>query len=427
MQAFSLRDPGIQGAMWVSKIAVPRPAEEDALSHLLRAVDALKDPKAVYDVPSLESVEAEWTGFRSGVGPKTKPLERLEEGDVYKRMMADTKSDVTVLYMHGGALYLMDPASHRLACSRLARICGGRCLSVRYRLAPKHPFPAALLDCLLAYLYLLRPPEGAFHEPVPAEKIVFAGDSAGGTLSFALLQLILQLHRAAPPGQTPTVRFHGEDVPLPLPAGVATSSAWFDLTMSMPSVRGNLMWDYLPPPKGGSLQTRYPKCALWPADPAREDLYCDASMLMHPLVSPLAAGNAFWKGCCPAFLMYGQEFLQDDGQIMARRLAGQGVAVRWHLFDGMPHCWQFMLQDLEGSKRAMELWGGFIAAVARGEPVETSGVFHEAKSLRESVVDVETLGSELTDALVEEKMRAIVKTKLAYGAKSSEDTIKAKL
>ena len=425
-QAGSLRDPGVQGPVWVSKVTLPAPGERDVLDRLVAAIEDAKSPGAVYDVPAIEPVQAEWTGFRKGADARTKPLADLSDAQVYSKMMEEATSETTILYMHGGALYLMDPASHRQICASLARFTGGRCLSVRYRLAPKYPFPAALLDCLLAYLYLLHPPPGSHHKPVPASKIVFSGDSAGGTLSFALLQLILHLHRMAPSGQTPTIRFHAEDVPLPVPAGVACASAWLDLTMSLPSLFDNAKWDYLPSPRDSSIVERYPACALWPTDPVREELYCDVSMLMHPLVSPLAAKSSAWRGSCPISLQYGQEVLSDEGKVMCRRLVQEGVHVQWDEFEGVPHVWHLMFFGRESSKKAIRIWADFIARVTSGEAIETKGTFYGAKTLKEKKVDINAL-TELSDSQVEEKMRATVKRKEAYGAKRDQAALKAKL
>ena len=113
----------------------------------------------------------------------------------------------------------MDPCTHRVPVSHLSKLTSAPVLSVRYRLAPQHPFPSAIVDALVAYFSLLAPPPGSLHDPVPAKKIVLSGDSAGGNLSLALLQTLLSLRRVCP-----TVRFHGKEVPIELPAGVATIS-----------------------------------------------------------------------------------------------------------------------------------------------------------------------------------------------------------
>ena len=298
---------------------------------------------------------------------------------------------------------------------------------MRYRLAPKYPFPAALLDCLIAYLYLLAPPPGSYHEPVPASKIVFAGDSAGGNLSFSLLQLILHMHRANTSSQIPTIRFHGQDVPLPVPAGVATSSAWVDVTLSMPSILSNAKWDYIPPPPKGSVVTNVPSCALWPTNPTREDLYCDISMLMHPFVSPLAAIAFDWEGACPAFFLYGQEMLIDEGKVLCRRLARAGVSVQWEEYDAMPHCWPMIMRGTESSQKAFNAWGDFIIRATKGERMETRGNWVEARTMREKTVDVKDLLSDLNDIQVKERMQADVKRREAFGRGGKDEKFLAKL
>lgn len=221
-QNFSLKDPGIKGEMWVSSVMLPTP-EDDIRQLLFQMITDMSDGEESYTKPSLEPVEAEWTGYRSGVSSDATVPQGLSEADKYRNMMGEVSSDVTILYFHGGAYYLMDPASHRPMCSKLAKITKGRALSVRYRLAPQHPFPAAVLDCLVAYLSLLYPPEGSLHQPIKPEHVIFAGDSAGGNMCLVLTLFLLHLKHTS---QT-TLRWHGIDVQVPLPAGVAPNSAWY--------------------------------------------------------------------------------------------------------------------------------------------------------------------------------------------------------
>lgn len=111
-------------------------------------------------------------------------------------------------------------------------------VAINYRLAPQYPFPCALQDLVAACtryllhmsafthalsstdLFLIRPPEGASHLPVKPEHIVVSGDSAGGGLTLALLQVL-------------------RDADLPMPAGGALISPWCDLTHSFPSIHTN--------------------------------------------------------------------------------------------------------------------------------------------------------------------------------------------
>ena len=287
----------------------------------------------------------------------------------------------------------MDPITHRKPCTKLAELTGGRCLSVRYRLAPQNAFPSAVLDAFIAYLYLLSPPPGSFHKPVPAKHIVFSGDSAGGGLAMALLQLLLQLHQDSS-GSIPKVRFHGQEVEVPIPAGVSVLAGWFDITRSMPSLVSNERYDYLPPPKAvRQLASYFPKCPAWPTNPPRGDIYCDVSMLCHPLVSPLAAKD--WKGACPIRFAYGTEMLLDEGKVLAQNIAQQGGTVIWEEYDAMPHCFCMLLETLEGSRMCYESWARFAKDVVEGKKIESRGTFIEAKTYKTINVDVlqlETFG-----------------------------------
>jgi len=179
-QKLASRAPAPRGHIWVATYACPVPPEVEELKEAIkRGIDGLWDPKiprAGYDIPEPVAVEAEWTGYRVNAARGEKLPKELGEKGLYEAMMKDVKSPVTVLYFHGGAYCMLDPATHRPTTKTLAKLTGGRVYSVRYRLAPQSAFPAALMDALVSYLALLYPPEGAFHEQVKAENIVFAGD-----------------------------------------------------------------------------------------------------------------------------------------------------------------------------------------------------------------------------------------------------------
>jgi acetyl esterase/lipase len=382
-QASSLRDSGVKGTKWISRYKIPRPAEEDAREQVFAAIEALKEGNEDYTKPTLEDVEVEWTGYRNGVGLSAPEPAGMTEKEKYQKMMDEVTSDVVILYLHGGAYYLLDPSTHRHVTSRLAQISGGRAYSVRYRLAPQGPFPSALIDAFVAYLSLLHPPEGAPHKPVPASNIVISGDSAGANLSSALLQLLLQLHRTVPAGQIPTVKFHGKDVQVPLPAGVALNSPWCDLTSCLDSIQRNAKYDYLP---NTWAPESIPDCPVWPSKPARVDLFAEGSALAHQLVSPLAAKS--WKGSPPVFYMWGDELLTDEGRGMASRMANDGVVVIAEYFEAMPHCFAMLFGDMGGAKRCFDGWGMFCKDAVTGSKLETSGTFIEAKTLKESPFNV---------------------------------------
>lgn len=387
-QKASIRDPGVKGPMWISRVKFGAPPEDDVRQALFKTIDEMRTGDEIYAKPEFQTVEAEWTGYRPNVD-KESPEPLIPEEERYKKLMQDVHSEVTILYFHGGGFYLLDPAIHRPVVSRLAELTGGRALSIRYRLAPQNPFPAAILDALLSYLYLLYPPPGSFHDPVSPSNIVFAGDSAGGNLSLALLQLILHLYRTAPEGQTPTLKFHGKDVAIPIPAGVATISPWFDVTHSLPSIEKNAKYDFLPPPSF-SHATTFPPCDIWPAKPPRVDIYCDGSAMIHPMVSLLAAMD--WKMAPPVFIGCGEEMLADEGAVFAKRLAKQGVKVMWEQHEAMPHCFAMMLEGTPGSNMFFAELAKFIRMVTeKPSEVNIQGHWVTVKSLERVEVDIAAL------------------------------------
>ena len=177
-QKFSLTGFPITKKQWISDITFQPPKEDDIRQALFAAIEGLANHDGRFIEPEIAPVTGEWTGYCVSGCSKNGMTERQK----YQGMMSEAMSRITVLYFHGGAYYLMDPATHRPTVAKIAKYTKGRVLSIRYRLAPKYPFPSALLDALLAYLTLLYPPPGSFHEPIPADQIVFAGDSSGGNL-----------------------------------------------------------------------------------------------------------------------------------------------------------------------------------------------------------------------------------------------------
>lgn len=101
-QKNSMRDPGIKGPMWVSKVTLPRP-EFDVRDAVISAIeDLMTTGNETFDMPPIAAVEAEWTGYRSGVGKKT-PQPDLSEEEKYHELRRESPSDMTILYFHGGA------------------------------------------------------------------------------------------------------------------------------------------------------------------------------------------------------------------------------------------------------------------------------------------------------------------------------------
>ena len=130
--------------------------------------------------------------------------EKIMIDHIYAEWLGDTNAKGALLYLHGGAFLLGSPKSHRGLVKNITKSSSFRALSIDYRLAPKHKFPAALEDAEKAYDWLLQ-------NGYAPENIAVAGDSAGGCLTLALL---LKL----------------KEVGKPLPACAVTMSPWTDLT-----------------------------------------------------------------------------------------------------------------------------------------------------------------------------------------------------
>lgn len=220
-----------------------------------------------------------------------------------------------VLYLHGGAFITETPVFHGALLARICREVLARGLMVSYRLAPEHPYPAALDDCIAAYRWLLA-------QGVDESRIIVAGDSAGGNLTLALL---LRLR----------------DEGLPLPGGAVALSPVADLTFSGESVQRN---DGVDDMFSADLMG-----AMVPLYLASRDL------CTHPHVSPVFGD---FTGLPPLLLIVGStELLLDDSVRVAQRWPGSTLLV----WDGMPHVFAgfgFLPEAREATRRI----GRFIRA-----------------------------------------------------------------
>jgi len=198
-----------------------------------------------------------------------------------------------ILYLHGGAFCLGNARSHRSVTTRLAAAAGLPVWVPEYRLAPEHPHPAGLQDARSCW----RAMRDAGY---PAERIVVAGDSAGGALALAL---------------TLSLRDDGEN----LPAGLVLLSPQVDLTESGDSFVVNAGVD-------GMLPTSLM---------SSNRLYAGGADLSDPLVSPLFGDVANFP---PTFLLTGTRDLFLSNTVrMHRRLVSAGVPADLHVFEAMPH------------------------------------------------------------------------------------------
>ncbi|KAI0907817.1 alpha/beta hydrolase fold-domain-containing protein [Ustulina deusta] len=386
IQAMSILDPGVKGKIWISNAVSDVPPEGGIREALMGAIRSMSDSaaqEAGFRVPAIARVEAEWTGYRAGAA-KDEPLPAIPEEQKYEEMMKECKNATTVLYFHGGAYFLCGPSTHRALTKRLAKATGGRVYSVRYRLAPQHPFPAALLDALVSYFTLLYPPPGSMHEAVSPRDIVFGGDSAGGNLILALTQTLLQLRR-----QNTKIAWFGMKRAVPLPGGITLLSPWLDMMQSMPSWMTNRKWDYLPPPSRWETSPP-PADDIWPATPPRKHIYVDDALRLHPLASPHLGRS--WAGAPPVWISCGWECLADEDRYLVSKLRADGVRVVFEEYEAMPHVFAVVLPKLAETERLVTGWARFITAT-RKEPdrIASSYTYIKARTLEETAGDVEML------------------------------------
>jgi acetyl esterase/lipase len=228
--------------------------------------------------------------------------------------------DPAVLYFHGGGYRLGSATSYRSYGSHLARACSAQVLLVDYRLAPEHPFPAAVDDALVAYRWLLA-------DERLAARVVIGGDSAGGGLAAALA-------------------LRARDEGLPLPAGVVCLSPWADLTNSAGS---------------------YGRCAesdaLFSKASADEaaGLYLNGTDAVNPLASPVRGD---WVGLPPLLIQASEcEVLVDDATGLAANAGRAGVDVELHLYPDMPHVWQMHYPLFPEAVQAVDQVRDFVVRV----------------------------------------------------------------
>ena len=228
-----------------------------------------------------------------------------------------------LLYLHGGAYVLGSINVHRKLVSRLADATKTRVLAINYRLAPEHPYPAALEDATTAYLWLLNR-GGLTAEGVEPGRIIIAGDSAGGGLALATLVSL-------------------RDTGVPLPAGAVCISPWTDLALTGASVESKAGADPILSPEGLALFASY---------------YAGEHDLTSPLVSPLYADL---KGLPPLLIQVGaDEILLDDAVRFAGKACEAGGDVTLEVWDEMFHVFQ-MIWLLAETKQAIGRIAEFVS------------------------------------------------------------------
>ena len=242
------------------------------------------------------------------------PMEWLEPDSL--------ESEYVLLQLHGGGYVGTMRNAYRSFAALYSELGHGMpVLTIDYRVAPEDPYPAALEDAVCAWDWLL---EKGYSE----DKIIVAGDSAGGGLALALVMYLKDNKRN-------------------LPCGLVAMSPWTDMTAS-----------------GESYQTNYEKDPLF--GNTRDSLIYNREYLgledpTNPYISP-AFGD--FNGFPPMLIQAGSyEMLLSDSEIVARKAKEQGVKVRFHIYEGMFHVFQMAMQLMPESVLAWKEVGKFLDIV----------------------------------------------------------------
>jgi len=254
--------------------------------------------------------------------PARSRTEQVQAGRLTLHRVTTERSrpDRNVLYLHGGAYMSGAPAHYRHFTWRIADIVAGCVWALEYRLAPEHPFPAALQDAFAAYDWLL-------HNTPEAGRLFVMGDSAGGGLTIALLMKL-------------------RDEGKPLPEAAVALSPWTDLALTGQSLQSNAAAD---PMLNADHLPAFARYYLAGADPRT------------PYASPLY-GDA--RGLPPVLIQVGSdEILRDDAVRMAEKLQLHNPRSKLEVWPRMPHVWQLFAPVLPEASRAIAQIGHFISNV----------------------------------------------------------------
>lgn len=258
-------------------------------------------------------------GLRAGMGSRQEPtvkdvrLIRLKIGEIPCEwvLAPGADPDVRLLYLHGGGWVSGSGGNYLPLAAEISAAAKCAVLLPDYRLAPEHPFPAGLEDCIAAHDWLTgNGPSG----PGPAKATFIAGDSAGGNLTLATLLALRDRKR-------------------PLPAGGIALSAATDFTLA-----------------SESLKTVHDPIISARTMPEFRERYLDNTDPSNPLASPVFGD---YHGIPPLLIQVGEhEMLRDDSVRVAKKARADGVPVKFEVWPGMVHV--FQIRGLPESREAIE-------------------------------------------------------------------------
>ena len=269
-------------------------------------------------------------GLRAGMGARQEPtvpgvkLTKIKVGDVPCEWVMTPEADpnVRLLYLHGGGWVSGSGGNYLPLAAEISLAAKCAVLLPDYRLAPEHPFPAGLDDCVAAYEWLVaNGPSG----PGAAKATFVAGDSAGGNLTLATLLAL-------------------KDRKLRLPAGGIPISPATDFTLT-----------------SEALKSVYDPIISSRTMPEFRDRYLPKTDPRDPLASPLFGD---YRGLPPLLIQLGEhEMLRDDAIRVAKKARADGVPVTLEIWPGMVHV--FQIRGLPESREAIRRIGEFVRSRQR--------------------------------------------------------------
>ena len=291
-------------------------AELDKLVSMLRTAKISSDT-------TIGEIRAGWEKFAASFVPAADLSFKPDvAGGVAVEWVTAPHSDPSrvVLYLHGGGYTIGSIASYRSYTGRLARASQSRLLSVGYRLAPEHPFPAALDDAVSSYHWLLD-------QGISPSRISVVGDSAGGGLALSMAIAI-------------------RDAGAPTPASIVAIGPSTDLAKEGASMKERAHLDPI---------------VTYESSMAHALRYVGPrGNLKHPLASPLYADL---RGLPPLLIMVGtHEALFDDSTRFAAKAEAAGVEVQLDIWEEMIHVWPFFADILPEGRQAIDKIGDYIRA-----------------------------------------------------------------
>ena len=270
-------------------------------------------------------------GLRAGMGSRREPTipgiklipAKIEEIPCEWVLAPGADPDLRLLYLHGGGFVSGSGGFYLALAAHLSAAAKCAVLLPDYRLAPEHPFPAGLEDCIRAHEWLIaNGPAG----PAPAPATFIAGDSAGGSLTLATLLALRDRRR-------------------PLPAGGIALSPTTDLTLASESLR-----TVNDPIISARTMPVFRELDLGTTDPR------------NPLASPVFGD---YRGIPPLLIQVGEhEMLRDDGVRVAEKARSDGIPVTLEVWPGMFHVFQSHEPLLPEAREAIDHAADFIRSLS---------------------------------------------------------------